>query len=273
MGASGRRSWCLGFRGRVLLSSGCVDLHATFVVEVRGRVKKSLIKKRQYFNDTAEIDVEFLSRQLQASTWPVNLVLQSPASQNAGHDAAHTPTFDLHPLPFHPDGGYHEYRFDWSAGKVSFYADGAWLKDMTESVPTSPGHIAFGHWSNGNADWSGGPPAVDAVMTVSYLKAYFNSSTPERGQDYRRRCMDPTAPNATCVIPAQTVAPDLLGDGGNRTGKTFFFGREHNMTVGQPGQGGAEVSRALLMVGCRSLDVVVAVLVVGCAVLGCLEWV
>lgn len=111
-------------------------------------------------------------------------------------------------------------------------------------------------------------------MTVSYQKAYFNSSTPERGQEYRRRCTDAAAPNATCVIPAQTVAPDLLlgSGGGNRTGKTFFFGREHNLTVGQPGQGGAEVSRASLMVRCRSLDVVVAVLV-GCALLWCcFEW-
>ncbi|KAI9870286.1 MAG: hypothetical protein M1830_004440, partial [Pleopsidium flavum] len=187
----------------------------------------------QYFNDTEEIDLEFLSSQLNASSSPVNLVLQSPASQQAGFDAAGTPTFDLYQLPFHPDTGYHEYRFDWSPERVSFYADGAWLKDMTTSVPTSPGHITFSHWSNGNSEWSRGPPAVDAVMTVSYLKAYFNSSAPSRQQDYYRRCTNPTATNATCVIPLQSVAPDPLSSDGNTTAHTFFFSQQHNMTANQ----------------------------------------
>lgn len=203
----------------------------------------------KYFNDTEEIDFEFLSTQLNVSTSPVNLVLQSPASEAAGYDAASTPSFDLHPLPFQPDGGYHEYRFDWTPDKVSFYADGIWLKDMTASVPTSPGHITLSHWSNGNRDWSGGPPVRDAVMTVSYVKAYFNSSTPSRQEDYRRRCRDATAVNATCGIPDQ-------GGAGNSTRSTFFFSLERNMTVGQPGQSESGAGRAG-----GALGVVAAVLV------------
>ena len=168
----------------------------------------------------------------------------------------------MHPLPFRPDGGYHEYRFDWSPGKVSFYADGAWLKDMTEAVPTSPGHITFSHWSNGNADWSGGPPSVDAVMTVSYMKAYFNSSASSRQQAYSRRCTNPAATNATCVIPVQTVAPDLSGSEGNSTAHTFFFNQQHNMTADQPGQSPSGASRAsITKATTRALGIVVAVLV------------
>ena len=59
--------------------------------------------------------MEFLSDQFNAqSGYPVNLVLQSPASLEAGDNAANTSTFDPHPLPFNPDGEFHEYRFDVS---------------------------------------------------------------------------------------------------------------------------------------------------------------
>ena len=212
----------------------------------------------KYFNDTEEIDVEILSKQLNDSSSPVNLVLQSPASQKAGFDAAGTPNFNVHQLPFRPDRGYHEYRFDWSPEKVSFYADGAWLKDMTMSVPTSPGHITFSHWSNGNADWSGGPPSVDAVMTVSYMKAYFNSSTPSRQEDYRRRCTKPTATNATCVIPVQSVAPDPSSRDGNSTARTFFFNQQHNMTVNQTDSSEPKPSHASTMDMARTINIAAA---------------
>jgi len=196
---------------------------------------------------------------LNASSSPVNLVLQSPASQQAGFDAAGTPTFDLYQLPFHPDQGYHEYRFDWSPEKVSFYADGAWLKDIT-----------FSHWSNGNAEWSRGPPPVDAVMTVSYLKSYFNSSSPTRQQDYHRRCTNPTGPNATCAIPAQPVAPDPLGKDGNTTAHTFFFSQQHNMTVNQTVYIEPKKSQASPM-AINTMTNSIGAALMGCMLLKCLD--
>lgn len=261
------------FRASILVSDIPGTCAAFFWVRRHTRRKFELSRHLQhvkYFNDTEEIDFEFLSTQFNASSWPVNLVLQSPASQKAGYDAAGTPTFDVHHLPFQPDGGYHEYRFDWSPGKVSFYADGIWLRDMTESVPTSPGHITLSHWSNGKADWSGGPPVADAVMTVSYMKAYFNSSTPSRQQDYRRRCTNATVPNATCVIPDLPVVPDQSSSNENSTSNTFFFSQQNNMTVDQPGQSDSESSRASTVIRSRTLDVVAAVLV-GYALLRCFE--
>ncbi|KAI9718450.1 MAG: hypothetical protein M1812_004171 [Candelaria pacifica] len=186
-----------------------------------------------YFNNSQEIDIEFLSSQFNASASLVNLVLQSPASADAGFNAANTPTFDLYQLPFQPDAGFHEYRFDWTKDKVSFYADGQWLRDMTQAVPTDPGHITMSHWSNGDPHWSGGPPEKDAVLTVSYVKAYFNSSSPARQKDFSGRCKNPTAKNATCQIPDQKVAPDPLGPNGNTAANTFFFSAQSNMTVNQ----------------------------------------
>ena len=173
--------------------------------------------------------MEFLSEQFNAqSKYPVNLVLQSPASLEAGFNAANTTTFDLHPLPFNPDGEFHEYRFDWSPHAVSFYADGQLLKTLTtaEAIPNSPGHIALSHWSNGNIGWSGGPPKSDAVMTISYFKAYFNSSEPGRQRDWQHRCTDINAASATCSVPDQTTAPPT-------DSSTFFFSQQANDTNNQ----------------------------------------
>ena len=172
--------------------------------------------------------MEFLSAQYNATSHPVNLVLQSTESEQAGFNAAQTGTFQAHQLPFDPSGAFHEYRFDWSTNAVTFYADGVLLDTMTEAIPTQPGHITLSHWSTGNPDWSAGPPATDAILTVEYLKAYFNSSDPARQQDWSDRCKDPTAINATCAIPEVTEPPN-----GNVSAKTFFFSQQKNETVNQ----------------------------------------
>ncbi|RPA93521.1 concanavalin A-like lectin/glucanase [Choiromyces venosus 120613-1] len=164
-----------------------------------------------YLNDTQEIDIEFLSSQITPTSSPVNLVLHSLLTQERGGDAKNTPTYKVVSLPFATDGEFHEYRFDWQPDKVSFYSDGSWLGDMTDSqyIPKSPGKIILSHWSNGNPLWSGGPPEVDAKMTVSYVQGYFNSSLPSRREDYKKRCKDRSAPNAICPIPEQKGPPKV----------------------------------------------------------------
>jgi len=180
-----------------------------------------------YYNNTQEIDMEFLSREFNSSTsGPVNLVLQSPAAAEAGDNAANTPTFVVFPLPFAPDAEFHEYRFDWSPGYVTFFADGTVLSTMTQAVPTAPGHISLIHWSNGNTGWSGGPPETDAVLTVQYVKSYFNSSSITRQEDWGNRCTNITAPNATCAVPELTSPPDS-------NSSTPFFIYQANSTVNQ----------------------------------------
>lgn len=174
--------------------------------------------------------MEFLSKDFHAenSSYPVNLVLQSRASAEAGHDASGTREFQVAHLPFDPTAGFHEYRMDLVPGRVAFYADGAALAvmDGPDGVPTAAaGHLALSQWSNGNPLWSGGPPAADAVMDVRYVKAYLNSSGAARRGAYAARCADPAAAGAVCAIPA--VPP---GDG---TAAGFFFTGERNMTGGQ----------------------------------------
>lgn len=171
--------------------------------------------------------MEFLSKQYNDSSKPVNLVLQSPASTQAGFDASRTGTFEIQQLPFSPADGFHEYRFDWSPDAVSFYADGQLLRTMTKAIPTSAGHITISHWSNGDPGWSAGPPEDDATVTVSYFKGYFNSSDESRQNDWHKRCTDLTKANATCDVPELTEAPD------DANAKTYFFTNEKGKTPGK----------------------------------------
>jgi beta-glucanase (GH16 family) len=175
--------------------------------------------------------MEFLSHQFNQSQGAVNLVLQTPESVSHGFDAANTSGFHVQALPFRPDQQFHEYRFDWTKDRVAFYVDGDFLYEMTENVPTEGGAIFFNHWSNGDPTWSAGPPEKDTVMTISYMKSYFNSTRTERSQHaYRERC--PTYdPSKVCAIPAQDTAPDTSV--GKEGLKTHFFSHEKDMTPGQ----------------------------------------
>lgn len=75
-----------------------------------------------------------------------------------------------------------------------------WLQSLYYSYPLAPGHLNINHWSNGNSKWSQGPPAVNAVLTVKYVKAYFNTSDAEKIQQFEEGCNQKEAP-AACVIP------------------------------------------------------------------------
>ena len=196
----------------------------------------------QYLNDTQEIDMEFLSVEFNDTSQPVNLVLQSPESAKAGFNAANTGTFQIHQLNFTPAQGFHEYRFDWSPKAVEFYADGVLLDTMTTDVPTAPGHITLSHWSNGDPNWSAGPPTEDAILTVEYFKGYFNSSDAARQQDWSKRCVNPSAANASCPIPEVTQAPD-----GNASAHTFFFSMQTNETGNQTVSGSKKKSEGMTL--------------------------
>lgn len=135
--------------------------------------------------------MEFLSREFDRDegVYPINLVVQSEQSQEAGYDASKTGLFKRVNLTFDPAEAFHEYRFDYVPGKVIFYADSEILAEMEGGgMPSSGGHLILQHWSNGNPLWSGGPPEVDAALTVSYVKAYFNSSEPQGRHMAAERC-------------------------------------------------------------------------------------
>ena len=181
--------------------------------------------------------MEFLSSQfdIENNSFPVNLVLQSKQSAAVGFNTQGSGNYVVANLPFNPTTAYHEYRIDFIPGNIIYYADGQILAMMnTSAVPTEPGHMILTQWSNGNPLWSAGPPTHTATMTVSYVKAYFNSSDPDRQSAYTARCKDPHLTGALCPIQDQTFAPDPSIPLGNGTAASSYFFSDHdNMTDGQ----------------------------------------
>ncbi|KAH7313280.1 family 16 glycoside hydrolase [Stachybotrys elegans] len=157
-----------------------------------------------YFNDTQEIDMEFLSREFDHArgVYPVHLVIQTRDALAAGFNAQNTDTYKQVNLAFDPTAGFHEYRFDYLPGRVIFYADSEKLAEMEGSaMPSSAGHLILQHWSNGNPQWSGGPPVQDALLTVSYVKAYFSSLDATLRETTKDECSAEDNDGAVCIVP------------------------------------------------------------------------
>jgi beta-glucanase (GH16 family) len=206
--------------------------------------KRAVANLVQYRNDSQEIDLEYLSRQandgLGNGKTPINLVIQSPASADANYNAINTSTFRVQPLPFQPSTGYHEYRFDWTPERIVFFADGKPLQEFANTFdgdsPGAPGTLMVNHWSTGNDGWSGGPPTQDAVLTLSYVKAYFNSSNITREAQWHDACAGSMGwRNRTCQIPDFATAQgiDPQGNSSEDSGKSFFFMYKKNWNVNQ----------------------------------------
>ncbi|KAK0645960.1 concanavalin A-like lectin/glucanase domain-containing protein [Cercophora newfieldiana] len=176
-----------------------------------------------YFSDTQEIDMEFLSKDFNSSnsSWPVNLVLQSRDSAKEGFDASRTSNFHRVYLPYNPAQDYHIYRIDYLKDRVSFYMDDILLKHFDgpdAAIPNTAGHLILQHWSNGDPMWSGGPPRKEAAMFVRWVKAYFNSSLPQRTLDWENRCKE-FKPEKLCNIPSGSSTKAAIGS----RGPTWFY--------------------------------------------------
>ncbi|KAM0722164.1 hypothetical protein Q7P37_001605 [Cladosporium fusiforme] len=159
-----------------------------------------------YHNDSQEIDVEFLSNKTSSVEFVVHTDEPSdynfgPGSKKSDGSSRFTSIMD-----FTED--YHEYRFDWLPDRVDYYVDGMLSWTARDRVPHSRGILMLSHWSNGNPGWSGGPPMQDAVITVGYIKAYFNVTSRD---EPKSGCRDLNAEGSVCAIEDQNTPPNPDG--------------------------------------------------------------
>ncbi|KAF3908651.1 Beta-glucanase [Arthrobotrys entomopaga] len=172
-----------------------------------------------YHDDNQEIDIELLSREINATDTLVNLVLHTPVG---GSNLDALPgTYQIVDLPYNASADVHELRFDWTPTAITWYQDGRqlWTISNTTLFPQQPGHIVITHWSNGNPLWSAGPPDGNAALLLTYVKAYFNSSDPQRQRDYDKRCTAAAAVgtgtgssgDTVCEIPSPVGPPRYEG--------------------------------------------------------------
>lgn len=125
-----------------------------------------------YQSDTQEIDIEWLSDAASTSNQGTRYLWLT--NQDANGDGKST--YSNVAAPADATSAEHEYRVDWTEGRVAWFVDGVQVFETTEDVPTEPGPWVFNNWSNGDAGWSVGPPAVDAVFKIRSIEMYYNTA-------------------------------------------------------------------------------------------------
>jgi beta-glucanase (GH16 family) len=96
---------------------------------------------------------------------------------------------------------YHEYRFDWIPGQAIFYIDGQEANRLYTNIPTVPGRILVNHWTDGNANFSQGPPQQNAIMEVQNITMFFNVSS----NDSSANSMECRRSHQACSIDVTTA--------------------------------------------------------------------
>lgn len=119
-----------------------------------------------YKTDNAEIDIEYVSDPSSTSNHG-----GVPSLHYTNHGATVTTAQGIN-----PGNEFREYRYDWIPGFTRFYVDGVLQKEFTENVPAVGGTCIWNHWSNGNKDFSVGPPKEDAIMRVRSIEMFYNTT-------------------------------------------------------------------------------------------------
>lgn len=126
-----------------------------------------------FFHSIAEeIDIEILSHE--ASSNKVRVAVQPIIRNNLGQ--ASTLSQSVLQINKSITLDFIEYRFDWFKDRVEFYIDGLYYTSLTTNVPHSPGKVIVNHRSNGNPNWTKGPPEISSRVVIKYIEMYFNTT-------------------------------------------------------------------------------------------------
>jgi hypothetical protein len=69
-----------------------------------------------------------------------------------------------------------EYRMDWDAEKIEWFAGVNKTRTMPASNWTLPVSLSLKHWSLGLPGWTEGPPGNDSGAAIGWMRLFFNSS-------------------------------------------------------------------------------------------------
>jgi beta-glucanase (GH16 family) len=124
-----------------------------------------------YQSDSQETDIEWLSDANSLSNGGTRKLWLT----NQDTDGNGKTYLAINP-PANPTTTEHEYRLDWTEGRVKWFVDGAQVWETTSDVPTVPGPWVWNNWSNGDRGWSAGPPSQDAVFKIRSIDMYYNTA-------------------------------------------------------------------------------------------------
>ncbi|KAI8372917.1 concanavalin A-like lectin/glucanase domain-containing protein [Radiomyces spectabilis] len=127
-----------------------------------------------FFRDNKhELDIELLSRN--KHPWQAYFAAH-PQIYNQDGSASQL-THGKYVLDNDLSSDYHEYRIDWLPNRAEFFVDGQKAHEFTTNVPDLPGRMLVNHWTDGNPNFSGGPPTKPATLSVKSLTYYFNTES------------------------------------------------------------------------------------------------
>ena len=106
--------------------------------------------------DLHEIDVEYLTADIKH----IHFTL---------HNIQTDVDYRKDAISFDPTAAFHEYRFDWYAGKVVYYIDGLKFDSLSVKVPDAACAIMLNYWS-ANIDGWGWGPSVNAAVPDDYKR-------------------------------------------------------------------------------------------------------
>lgn len=117
-------------------------------------------------NSQTEIDFEF-SGMDPDTLWLVNWLNPNPRQDPTEANETYTGIY-----PFDSTGVFHNYKFVWSKGKISYYIDGVKKADHTNNVPTAPAYFMINTWGTDSANW-GGTATLDTPRYIYVSKAAY----------------------------------------------------------------------------------------------------
>jgi beta-glucanase (GH16 family) len=119
-------------------------------------------------NSQTEIDFEFSA--LDPDTlYMVNWLNPNPRQNPTDADRTYS---TLYPLTV--STAFHDYKFVWKPGQITFYVDGVIQATHTTNVPTAPAYFMINHWGTDSGNWGG----VASVGTPRYFYVDWVQYTP-----------------------------------------------------------------------------------------------
>ncbi len=152
--------------------------------------------------ERGELDIEYL-----------------PSKPNVFH-------YVIHPRDFLADGSASEQSFrtftfqgspspkrlikmDWSRGQADFFVDNQWTVTMQTKID-APATFTINHWSNGDENWTGGPPLQTSAFALDWLSFFFNTTTPKTCSNICQAPLIPTEYVSTCKTSSAVKLSILL---------------------------------------------------------------
>ncbi|KAI5476568.1 glycoside hydrolase family 16 protein [Pseudohyphozyma bogoriensis] len=68
---------------------------------------------------------------------------------------------------------FHDYTIVWTSEHTGFYVDGVLKQTFTDNVPSIASAWIWNNWSDGDPNWTAGPPTEDATVEIERISGYY----------------------------------------------------------------------------------------------------